>query len=73
MLNEFISFWFETRVEGELKYETILDVLKCEWCTCKPNENSILLRGTWKPGIPDNKIVDFVSPFVESAIRDGLI
>ena len=71
LMNEFISFWFETRVEGVLKYETILDFMRSEWYTCRPNEDSILLRGTWKPGTPDDQVVDYVSPLVESAIESG--
>ncbi len=71
--NEFISFWFETRVEGVLRYETFLDFTRHEWHTCLPDEDAILLRGTWPPGTPDAKVIAFVSPFVESAIQSGRI
>ena len=73
MLNEFISFWFETRVDGVLKYETFLDLLSCEWRTYRPNENALLLSGTWKKDTPDDQIVASISPSVESAIRAAKI
>jgi hypothetical protein len=73
MLNEFFSFWFETRVDGVLKYETFLDLLSCEWRTYRPNENALLLTGTWKKSTPDDQIVGSISPAVESAIRTGAI
>lgn len=73
MLNEFISFWFETRVDGVLKYETHLDVLSCTWRTYRPDENELLLSGTWKKSTPDDQIVVSISPSIESAIRAGTI
>lgn len=73
MLNEFISFWFETRVDGVLKCETFLDLLSYEWRTYRPNENALLLSGTWKKDTPDDQIVSSISPSVESAIRAGTI
>ena len=33
LLNEFISFWFETRINGKLCYETFLDYNEMTWKT----------------------------------------
>jgi hypothetical protein len=33
LCNEFISFWFETLVNGELRYETHIDFVRHEWHT----------------------------------------
>ena len=33
LLNEFISFWFETKVDSKLCYETFLDYIEMTWET----------------------------------------
>jgi hypothetical protein len=38
LLNEFISFWFETHVDGDLRYETFVDFFQHEWYTCAAGE-----------------------------------
>jgi hypothetical protein len=73
LMNEFISFWFETRVEGALRYETYLNFHCYEWYTCKPGEDSVLLRGKWDAKLSDDRIIDYVAPFVTSAIESGRI
>jgi len=35
LLHEFISFWFETRIDGKLTYETFLDYNGMVWETRK--------------------------------------
>ena len=44
--NEFISFWIETHVDGVLRYETIIDFMRCAWCTTHAlHDQPILLQG----------------------------
>jgi len=72
-LNEFISFWFETRVDDVLKYETTLDIPNYEWCVCKTGEQATLLEGKWDSNLSEDKIIDSIAPLVEAAIKEGRI
>ena len=69
LLNEFISFWFETRVDGELKYETMLDFTHFEWRTSKAvDERHIVLRGKLDSTLTEDEMVEQIKPSINSAI-----
>jgi hypothetical protein len=73
-MNEFISFWFETFVDGELRYETFVDYLHQEWYTCQAGvDGKILLCGELETTIDDDAVIDAIKPEVEAAIASGLI
>jgi hypothetical protein len=71
LLNGFISFWFETKVDGILNYETVLDFSSRHWYVRSPDQNAILLEGQWQEGLADDQVVTHVAPLVESAIKSG--
>jgi hypothetical protein len=74
LLNEFISFWFETFVDGELRYETFVDYLRNEWFTCPAGvDGKILLRGRFVSSLADDEVPDHIKPEIEFAIRSGHI
>jgi hypothetical protein len=74
LMNDFISFWFETFVDGILQFETFMDCLNCEWYTCQTGHiQEVLLRGRFSASLPDNVVPDSIKPEVEAAIRDGRI
>lgn len=74
LLNEFISFWFETHVDGELRYETFLDFYRYEWHTCTAGDGgAIVLRGELDSSMSDDAMVVDIKPKVEAAIREGRI
>jgi hypothetical protein len=74
LMNEFISFWFETFVDGELRYETFVDYMGSEWYTCPAGvDDQILLRGDFSSSLPDDAVPDSIKPKIEAAIRDGRI
>jgi hypothetical protein len=71
LLNEFISFWFETHVDGVLRYETFIDFQRCEWYTCTAGEaGAIVLRGELDSSMSEYEMVLDIKPKVEAAIRD---
>jgi hypothetical protein len=71
---EFISFWFETSVDGELRYETFVDYLRSEWYTCPAGmDGQILLRGRFPSSLPDDAVPDYIKPAIEAAITEGRI
>lgn len=46
LLNDFLSFWFETRVDGILRFETLLDYHNMQWQTRELEEsNKIIASG----------------------------
>lgn len=74
LLNEFISFWFETHVDGEPRYKTFVDFLRYEWYSCLAGEGgTILLRGNLDRSLPEADMIDGIKPKVEAAIRDQRI
>jgi hypothetical protein len=74
LLNEFISFWFETHVDGSLRYETFIDFSRCEWYTCTAGEaGAIVLRGELDSSMSEDAVVADIKPKVEAAIRGGRI
>lgn len=74
LLNEFISFWFETHVDGEPRYATFIDFYRCEWHTCNTGEGgAIVLRGELDSSMSEDAMVVDIQPKVEAAIRNGRI
>lgn len=73
LLSEFISFWIETRVDGEHRFDTFIDWLGREWYTCAAGEGPILIRGTYDPSLSDEAAVEFVKAQVERALAGGRI
>ena len=74
LFNEFISFWFETRVDGELRYETFVDYFRSEWYTCPAgSDGPILLRAQFSTSLPDDAVPNSIKPTVEAAIEEGRI
>jgi hypothetical protein len=74
LLNEFISWWFETRIDGELRYETILNFFPAgDWYTCPAGEETILLRGKLDLMRSDDEMVSDARLQVEAAIIAGRI
>jgi len=70
LFDEFVSFWFETRVDEVLRYETYVDFLRNEWYTTKAGEaRSILLRGQLDLGLSGDEIVEMIRPFIDMAIK----
>jgi len=72
LFNEFISFWFETFVDGNLKFETGVDFLRSEWHTSMPGRvEQVLLQGRFDRALPDEVAADSIKLAVEAAIREG--
>lgn len=73
-MNEFISFWIETHVDGNLEYETTLDFMRSEWHTIKLNEEkSIVLEGKLNPELSENEMIQEIKPIIELSIESGKI
>lgn len=73
MLSEFISFWIETRVNGEHRFDTFIDWPGREWYTCPAVEAPILIRGKYGPSLSDDEVVEFVKTQVNEALAAGRI
>lgn len=73
LLNEFVSFWFETSIDGEVKFDTHLDILSATWHVCEHNRHQILISGSWPKGLRDHQIVRRVSADIDAAIATGAI
>ena len=70
--NEFISFWFETHVDGVLCYETIVDFMKHSWCTTRATDGQpILLRGELDSSLSDEQMVESIKPKLDAAVMSG--
>jgi hypothetical protein len=67
LLNEFISFWFETRVDDVHRF----DWLGREWYTCAAVEGPILIRGNYDPSLSDDATVEFVKAQLDEALAAG--
>ena len=72
-MNEFISFWIETRVDGSHRFDTFIDFLNREWYTCPANEHSIIERGQYDACLSDKEIEDFVKDRVNESLATGRI
>ena len=69
-LSDFPSLWFETRVDGVHRFDTLFDVNNLEWYTCSAGDGPILIRGNY----PSNDTAeDFVKRQVEEALAAGRI
>ena len=74
LMNEFISFWFETRVDDELRYETMLDFMRCKWfTTTKFDDDNFVLEGKLNSRLSEDDMIEEVKPLIESAIQSGQI
>jgi hypothetical protein len=74
LLNDFLSFWFETRIDGVLRFETILNCFPAEeWYTCPAGEGTVLLRGDIDSALPDAEALRMIKLEVEQAITTGRI
>jgi len=72
--NEFISFWFETFVDGELRYETHLDLLRGEWHLCPAGAEQCVLHGKISKYQTQKEELDAINqlkPIIEEAIIRG--
>ena len=74
LMNEFISFWIETRVDGNIRYETMLDFMRAEWCTTTTfDDKNIVLRGNLNSALSEDDMIEEIKPIIESAIQSGQI
>ncbi len=74
LLNEFISFSFETYVDGVLRHETFVDYRRNEWYTCPAGvDGQLLLRGQFDASLPDDAVPNSIKPTIEAAIVEGRI
>ena len=73
LLSEFISFWIETRVDGEHRYDTFIDFLHREWYVCRANGHANLIRGRYEPSLSDDETVAFAKARIEEALAAGRI
>lgn len=49
LYNDFLSFFFETAVDGRKLYETQLDFFSLQWMTRKLATDSVVLSGAISP------------------------
>ena len=72
-MNEFISFWFETTVDGVVRYETHLDFMREEWSTWDHEslgaERQSLVSGALDSRLSEDAMVEAIKPIVTKAIR----
>jgi len=72
LCNEFISFWFETRIDDELRYETFIDYLRSEWYTCPARvDGQILLSGKLPASMSEAAQIESVKSDVSAGIMGG--
>ena len=73
-MNEFISFWIETCVDGTLRYETFLDFMRFEWYTVATSDDqNIILRGKLNSALSEDDMIEEIKPIIDSAIASGTI
>lgn len=74
LMNEFISFWIETCVDGALRYETFLDFMRSEWYTvATTDDQNIILRGKLNSALSEDDMIEEIKPIIDSAIASGTI
>ena len=74
LMNEFISFWFETLVDVQLRYETMLDFYRGEWNTITTiDDKAIVLNGTLNSSLSEDGMIEEIKPIIDAAIRAGKI
>ena len=74
LFNDFLSFWFDTFVDGEHRFETVIDFHKREWYFCQVGVQPCLFHGRLEgpsETIEEEKAsVENVKPIIEAAIRE---
>lgn len=74
LMNQFLSFWIETRVDGNLRYETFLDFFRSEWYTVTTcDEQNIVLTGELNSALSEEDMFEEIKPIIDSAIESGAI
>jgi|GEM_PF-3934699 len=75
LFNEFISFWFETRVDGVLKFETFIDYQEGTWHTVAAgnDEGPVILSGSFASNLLDQQTVQAVKEDLTLALNSGRI
>jgi hypothetical protein len=74
LMNEFISFWIETSVDSNMRYETFLDFFRCEWYTVATSDDQkIVLRGKLNSALSEDDMIKEIKPIIEAAITSGTI
>ena len=68
LLNEFVSFWIETRVDGVHRYDTFISFLSHEWHLCQSGGGTTLAQGTFAPNLSEDEIITFVTAQVDDAL-----
>ncbi|MDX1565663.1 MAG: hypothetical protein R3236_09670 [Phycisphaeraceae bacterium] len=65
---------FQTKVDGQVKYETHLDFMTTEWYTIAAGDDSkLLLEGRLDPSISEDQMVEAIKPTIQEAIENGKI
>lgn len=67
--NDFLAFWFETKVDGKVKYETDLDYLNKSWKTKdKDMSDNVVFSGKMREysGAEEERIRNEVTRFIET-------
>jgi hypothetical protein len=72
--NERISYFFETFVNSELRYETFVDFHRNEWYTYPAGPDStVLLHGQFAACTSDGSVLERIKLDVMCAIESGRI
>ncbi|VAW71642.1 hypothetical protein MNBD_GAMMA10-540 [hydrothermal vent metagenome] len=71
LLHEFITFWFETRIDSKLTYETFLNYSEMTWETREINKpyTSVLagiIEKTGNEKTEEQKIRDFITGHIQN-------
>ena len=74
LMNEFISFWIETSVDGDVRYETMIDFMQLKWRTSTtPDSERIILSGNLSSALSEDDMIEDIKPIIEIAIQNGKI
>jgi hypothetical protein len=73
LMNEFISFWIETSVDGLHRFDTYIDFLGREWHSCPAGSSSKLIGGTYESSLSEDAAVEFVKTQLNDALSAGRI
>jgi hypothetical protein len=71
--NQFVSFWFETSVDGKVQFETMLNFLWCEWHTSRVMDDEVVLTGQLNRLLAEDEMIEEIKPILETAIVSGTI